>query len=98
MENEIKIKIVEQGSAVVNDGWIEREADGIVLIKIDLGTKYCVFCGSSSGNNEPIGIWFSRPDTENSTKIELVEYSSNKWELFAITISKYTISICLKTL
>jgi len=94
------MKIVQQGAPEVNATTVVYQSDEVILIEIDMMSKYCR-CNSYSGKE----FWLCATDeslhladghhVDEETMVELDEIPDG-FLVFAVQSSRYTISIALK--
>lgn len=102
----MKLKILQQGSAIVNldSIHINFQNEKVVLAEIDMTTKWCEISSTFSGNDGSLG--FTIATTERShpvkkdasmvdTEVLIEDYDSETWDIFCIDCSRYTIRIVL---
>lgn len=100
---EIEFKIENQGAPIINYAYIFEQTNNIVLIGVDLKSKYCEIDCTTGGDNEPIGVYISAGketirlnkdvDKEEPTKIIFPEFIG--YDIFALSLSRYTLKVCL---
>lgn len=87
----VKIKINYEKEKVVNHATLAAESFSIACIWVDLAQKEAEIVASSDDDGLP-GIAISHGD-QALIEIQFPEYQG--WEVFAHTIGKYTLSVCL---
>lgn len=91
-----EIKVVQPGAPIINDAWVVYKTDRVILIEVDLKSKYCSV-GSSSGNGVFIdanehSLYLSEDyEREVSTWIEFPE--AEGYSFFGSSSGRYTISL-----
>jgi hypothetical protein len=98
----IKIKVVEQGGIIINNGWIVAISDNFVALEIDLKSKRGEITGSTRGKNDaPCIMLEGTPDS-----VHLKKGKEEKWTLINFPnfkgyyfwcgeICRYTLRVCL---
>lgn len=96
------IKIMQQGAPVVKGGIVIIEGKNIIAMLIDLKSKHCAFGGATGGDDSAPGVLVdATPDsmnlhkTNHNTTTEIVFPDYMDWNVFAVNIVKYTMSVCL---
>lgn len=95
-----RFKIRIQGGPVVNSAAFYRKESRIVLIEVDLKSKYCRVGYTVTGNLPAVGI-FETPRSVNldSSKIggytEIVFPDFKDWNIYLANCSRYTLHVCL---
>lgn len=98
----IILRVDLQGAPVVNDAHVFKGGDEVVLVYVDLKSKYCTIGMGCYGTDRSPGLYINSDENctnlnkgegvESFTKITFPEFIG--WDIFADAISKYTISIC----
>jgi hypothetical protein len=93
---ETAIKIVQQGAPVINSAWVVYKTDQVILIEVDLTSKYCEV-GASCGN----GVFID--PTEHSLYLDTfsdreaftwVEFPEAKgYSFFGSSSGRYTVQL-----
>lgn len=99
------MKIRSQGAVQVNAATVERSADGIACISVDLNSKYAAVFGTSSGHNQlPPTVILGADDrtlyldpTKSADSLTIVEFPDYPgWEVFCCSdVGRYTLSLVL---
>lgn len=96
-------RVIRQGAPIINSGNIIRKSKNIVLLEIDLKSKYCeVDClFKDDEGNFGIHIGTTKHSIHLNTGVKkdeptVIEFSnSNGWGIYLANISRYTLRICL---
>ena len=101
-ENMKKIfKIEEQGAPVINSAYTVKQHDDVVLIELDMKSKYCdVNSGSSNegcflfiqANEESLYLHKRKPKDSMTT---IIFPMFKGFDVFALYSGRYTIRVCL---
>ena len=98
---QIKIDITNQGAPVINSGIIYKKSKDIVLIEIDLKSKYCNEVAYVGDKYPGISISAIKEslylkedvDKDEPTIIKFPEFEG--YYIYASTSGRYTINLCL---
>jgi len=96
---EIKIKINSQGAPVVNNAVIYYQNNKIVIIEVDMKSKWCQIDYTTGINSIGIGAtdrscWLDKTkDKESYTEISFPEFK--EYETWTCSLNRYTLRICL---
>lgn len=101
--NECNIKITNQGSPVINSGYIEHQSERAAVISIDLRSKHCYVFGTGSNFDDAPLIDISASDSslhlmdgvavDALTEITFPDYKG--WKVWCASLSRYTLNVCL---
>jgi len=86
--------IVRQGVPTVNHCLLLIESKDIVALDIDLEQKHCTIAYTGAEDDTPlVGLLGYGDKDYNPTEIIFPEYKG--WSIWSISISRYTVAICL---
>lgn len=90
-----KIKVTKSGDFQVNDAFIEKQYDDIVLITVDCHTKYPEVFAYSSANSIFIieNTNIKTKGIDSMTEIAFPEFSG--WNVHSYNTDRYSIHFCL---
>lgn len=99
-----KVVVAHQGAPIVNSDLVSMRKEGdVVLLLVDLKSKYCETMGTVFDNNEGPGIMIAAnerslyldetKDIEEDTTIMFP--GCKDYEVFASGIGRYTLVVCL---
>jgi len=90
-----------QGKIMVNDPFVIYQCENIVLVSLDLKSKYAELDYIGADNNIPFVILKSTESTINENQeVSLGNYTEiqfpdlDGWDIWATSIGGYTLNIC----
>lgn len=101
-KKQIKIKTLNQGKPIINHGVEFVKTSKMILLVVDLESKYCVVSATGGGDypsvfidstNDSLHLKKLKRGENPLTLIEFPEYKG--WMCWMAEISKYTLSVLL---
>ncbi len=93
----VKIKVT-RGRVIVNSACVHKRSRNIMLVEIDLKSKYAQvygygdFCVALSADEHTLHV-DKRKNPESLTSIEFPEFKD--WSIYLSSVGRYTLSLCL---
>lgn len=98
----IEIKIIQQGSVLVNEGCVYRRGDGIVALAIDMRTKRGQVTGSLCLCDDSPGVSLgvsedsiNHDESKKDIDTDIVFPEFKGWNVWCAEYSRYTVAVCL---